>query len=889
VPKLTGVELWSGLACASGARLAIIPDVISVSERTQLDGQDSLTVTFRRQSGAWSSVLEGRVVRLQYDDNSFDEWRIGPQTEQQRSEQNELTASLTCAPVLQDLLRGLCKRAEADGLTYYDFEYLGLTPAALLALILADSPTYFAAGTVTPTAVRDLRFAWSTPLEALRGLAEVTRSELAARRNASTNYLLDVVTAIGSGAPSVLLLTGKNLTQLARSTTTDEQATRLIPRGGGEEGEARTIARAKWRVDGKVAGVSVDLTSPVAGEDGPAQFADQFNGMYLQEKTTGTLQAITDTVVVSATLTRLSIATTGGFTVGDLVELRLNVAGDDLTYLDDPANAALYGTVPKVYDRPDIIPGTQNLVPNPELNGTYAAGIPNSGWAKVGTPTCAEETGGDYTRRGGKSCHVTCDTIGEGIETTAVIVAPTASRPYFSAHFTFRIVAGRVRVELLDVTNTRTYPEGTAGQAVSSQQGAWTDLGLEGLDLNAVTCASVKLRITGETATTEYYVDSAQLTQTAEQQAFLAGDGARQLWQAANDELAVRATPRVTVALGLLDLQRFDSAAWPYEALVLGGTVVIRDTDLGIDVTTRITGLTRDLLTPMATQVVLSNRPGELTDNVVPGRARDRLDDGVVPDPVRPIALSVRARVTATTATDVTVRVAVADPHPQGANTASIAYQDLGSGGVAPASPQTVTPETTLTEAANTYKDFTVTRPAFGADPGRVTFTATAASRVSAQDAIDVLPQGLDVGEYRAKAYVSGNLTIPDNTVTPLDFGGEYYDVGALHSTVSNKNRMTVPATGYIDGIWLIIANINWSAPGTAAGRGEIYFRDKNGSPVGQGAANAWHSVNVGCIQCIVAAIINPTAGDWYEVVGYQDTGGNVIIGAGEFTMVHLW
>lgn len=100
--------------------------------------------------------------------------------------------------------------------------------------------------------------------------------------------------------------------------------------------------------------------------------------------------------------------------------------------------------------------------------------------------------------------------------------------------------------------------------------------------------------------------------------------------------------------------------------------------------------------------------------------------------------LATRARVTATTPTTITVRVAVADPIPQGAASATIAYQDLGSGGVSPGSGGTVTPAATLTEAAGTFIDYTVTRPAFGAGAGRVTFTGTAANRTSSSDAVDV-------------------------------------------------------------------------------------------------------------------------------------------------------
>lgn len=105
------------------------------------------------------------------------------------------------------------------------------------------------------------------------------------------------------------------------------------------------------------------------------------------------------------------------------------------------------------------------------------------------------------------------------------------------------------------------------------------------------------------------------------------------------------------------------------------------------------------------------------------------------------VYLTTRARVTSTSATQVVVRFAVADPYPQGSGSATITYQDLGSGGVTPASGGTVTPASTLSEVSGTYVDYTITRPASGSGTGRVTFTATASNRTSDSDSVDIPPQ----------------------------------------------------------------------------------------------------------------------------------------------------
>jgi hypothetical protein len=100
----------------------------------------------------------------------------------------------------------------------------------------------------------------------------------------------------------------------------------------------------------------------------------------------------------------------------------------------------------------------------------------------------------------------------------------------------------------------------------------------------------------------------------------------------------------------------------------------------------------------------------------------------------------------------VTARYAVADPFPQGPNTVTVAYQNLGSPGVTPSSGGTLTPQSTLTEAAGTFIDYTITRPPFGGGTARVTFTATAAGRVSDSDAVDVPAVERDTISLSARA-----------------------------------------------------------------------------------------------------------------------------------------
>ena len=101
--RLAGAELWSDLACNAGTRLATIPDVVSCRDTRTLDGTDEMVLQMRRASTAWAQVLEKRVVRLQFDDGSWDEWRIG-RIEERRSTEGDLLGTLTCAPIMQDFV-----------------------------------------------------------------------------------------------------------------------------------------------------------------------------------------------------------------------------------------------------------------------------------------------------------------------------------------------------------------------------------------------------------------------------------------------------------------------------------------------------------------------------------------------------------------------------------------------------------------------------------------------------------------------------------------------------------------------------------------------------------------------------------------------------------------
>jgi hypothetical protein len=721
VNKLDRLEIWDDVACNSGVRLAVVPDCIGLVDTLTFSGRDKLIATLPRESAAWASVTAGRIVRAQDIDGYFEEWRIAKDT-QARAQQRGKTATISCESIRQDLLReDVITRTDADGTVSHDFEIIGLTASQLLtSFILPAAPSYFASGTIDPTIKVEFRFDWDSPLAALLEIAKLTNSRLAIRRNGTTSYYVDLLVDATPANPEIEFRVRKNIRAIQYERNTDEQATRIYPRGESIDDMRLTMAGALWEID-DIVGLNMFPVDPNNASIHPVAFDDQLNDMSLYiANPSGDMVKVVDCVASSGAVApesghisdfsigdlisfhKGSVEATGTATTADadgeelidtgadfggaddvrvgdwvhnttdnswavvtLVEsttkLRHTTLQDgtendwdvsdayetiritDLTYLDSPDEQTTYGIIPRVLDRSDV-PWVRNRVANPQLNGTYASGLaPN--WNVIGTPVNpgTENTDALYTRRGGKSQKVETRTGDAGLYCDTINIAPSANRPYFSGYVTFWLVSGAVRVELLDVTNGRRYPTNDDGRAYTTKRGVWVDLGVAGIDLYKEGCTQIQIHIVSDAdgADTIFYLDSAQITQSAGQLPFYPGDGALELWKAANDELILRGVPRTTVNIDIVDLTRIDDSIWPYDDLDLGDVVRVVDDDLDVSVTTRLVELSRNHLIPGTTRVQLSNKPEDLTDALLRPRRRKRIvsapsigyDDPRIADP----------------------------------------------------------------------------------------------------------------------------------------------------------------------------------------------------------------------------------------------------------------
>jgi len=119
------------------------------------------------------------------------------------------------------------------------------------------------------------------------------------------------------------------------------------------------------------------------------------------------------------------------------------------------------------------------------------------------------------------------------------------------------------------------------------------------------------------------YVDAASAvvlpSGTSAPSTFLRGSGGATNWLAGLRLLAANGGPPTTYQVTLLDLHRLNPTVWSLDVLVLGGTVTVTDTDLGVSASPRVVQVTTNHLAPLDTTVTLSTRRPELTTLLLAG------------------------------------------------------------------------------------------------------------------------------------------------------------------------------------------------------------------------------------------------------------------------------
>lgn len=130
-----------------------------------------------------------------------------------------------------------------------------------------------------------------------------------------------------------------------------------------------------------------------------------------------------------------------------------------------------------------------------------------------------------------------------------------------------------------------------------------------------------------------------------------------------------------------------------------------------------------------------------------------------------------------------------------------------------------------------------------------------------------VLPRMTLISQPNAHAFNSAVQSIPDTTATLVTFDSETWDVGAMHSTTVNTDRLTAPIGGA--GLYLCAANLAFAA--NATGRRTLQIRKNDvaicASKQLSGDATFTSLLNASCM-------VNLSEGDYVNMTAQQVSGG---------------
>lgn len=122
-----------------------------------------------------------------------------------------------------------------------------------------------------------------------------------------------------------------------------------------------------------------------------------------------------------------------------------------------------------------------------------------------------------------------------------------------------------------------------------------------------------------------------------------------------------------------------------------------------------------------------------------------------------------------------------------------------------------------------------------------------------------------------AIAYPSVVQTVPTDTWTPIVLDLEDHDDSNWHDLATNNSRMTVPA-----GVTkvVVVANIMWTV--SVAGSFRLGRITKNGADFNGGPrADTADTASAGAVN-LATSVLDVVAGDYFELEGYQNSGGNL-------------
>jgi hypothetical protein len=515
----------------------------------------SLTIQVAMSWDYYADLVVGRVLKAFFESGAlFQEFRITERTEDVGSG----LATYTAQCVLQDLVeKDAILTTVAGNRSAFSVASNGyLTSGETLTdLVIPSLPSYWSGKLGSDETARYYQstFATATPLAAI--------NQHAAALESLTGTRYELLPAIGGLAaqfrpPSAWggyvfdLRTKRQLGNLRRTQRRNDQTTRV----------AFSTANALRRPTYEVSAVSANTYIEVKGIDGygngPAREDDQFNTFYWFEEDVNTSHQITDTVKVSATVTRLLMASTTTISVGERGYLAVNSGGDDWSYVDSPALQTTWGKRLGVLVGGD---GYTNYIRNGDL-AHWTAGVLDT-WTTTlaGTGTVTQTSTKGFRGPAGYSAKVNAGNTSAAITTPAFTVYCRTAEIYtFSVYIDVTALGNPAPVA---TTFVQFLVDGAQVYKSDSLNQAWT-LGWQRFDFSGSVAAGsrtfqIKLQAGGTSAPTpEFYVAWAQVTLgSSGSPAFRVGSSAAANVQIGNTHMDTNGAPVDTFDIDMVDLR----------------------------------------------------------------------------------------------------------------------------------------------------------------------------------------------------------------------------------------------------------------------------------------------------------------------------------------------
>jgi len=125
----------------------------------------------------------------------------------------------------------------------------------------------------------------------------------------------------------------------------------------------------------------------------------------------------------------------------------------------------------------------------------------------------------------------------------------------------------------------------------------------------------------------------------------------------------------------------------------------------------------------------------------------------------------------------------------------------------------------------------------------------------------------------RCEAYRSADQTIGNASFTSVTWDSETFDTASIHDTSTNSDRFTLVR----DGMWLVVAQINFVSNATGTRRARLRFNDS--STLSQ---SYFYTASGDTARFTTSAIVyTDTTTDYVSLQVFQNSGGNLNFNGG--------